>query len=369
MSRWASRSAPREVTGSTARRDLGIAVVGVGRWGSNVLRDFCLSDNARVVAVCDIALQRREWVAARYPDLSCRSQAAELWSDDRIEAVAICTPAESHFLLASAALQAGRHVFVEKPLCMNRAEAELLVAEAARRSLTLMVGHQLLYHPAVGWLQGLLAEGRLGSPRRVVCTRHNAGESNETVGPWWSLAPHDLSVVLYLLGRRPLSLSVSQLTPADAPIGSQWAHACLLVEGGTAAHISCAVGVAQRQRRILVEGEKGAAVFDESDGGVVLELYRRDVHGVLRLVPQDTLSGRHTGHSSELSGAGPLSPLRLECQHFVHCCIDGQLPRSSGMEGLRVVELLEAGERSLRHKSTPRVGVLQGQTSTLHGHR
>lgn len=368
MSCWASRSAPPEVTGSTARQDLGIAVVGVGRWGSNVLRDFCLSSDARVVAVCDIAQERRKWVAEHYPGLSCSSQADELWCDDRIEAVAICTPAESHFSLASAALQAGRHVFVEKPLCLNRAEAEQLVAEAASRSLILMVGHQLLYHPAVEWLQGLLAEGRLGPLRRVACTRHNVGETKETIGPWWSLAPHDLSVALYLLGCRPMSLSVSRVAPVDAAIGSQWARACLRVEGGLTANISCAVGVARRQRRILVEGDEGAAVFDESAGAVVLEFYRRDVHGVLRLVPPDSPSAPRGGYSGTFSGGGPLSPLRVECQHFVRCCIDGQIPRSSGVEGLRIVELLEAGERSLCHESLPAVRVLQGETAVLNGH-
>jgi UDP-2-acetamido-3-amino-2,3-dideoxy-glucuronate N-acetyltransferase len=288
-----------------------------------------------------------------------------LWGDPRIDAIAVCTPAETHFTLAAAALRAGKHVFVEKPLCLERAEAESLVVAAAQHSLVLMVGHQLLYHPAIEWLRGVIADGHLGTPRRIACTRHNSGEDTEDVGPWWSLAPHDLSAVLYLLGRRPLSVSATQLAPQGAPGGSRWARAVLQMEGGLCANLSCAVGVGERRRRIVIEGDLGTAVFDDSHGAAALELYRQDAHGVLRLLPNSAIPPRR----GLVPGSDPvdarLLPLRLECQHFVQCCLEGTTPRTSGLEGLAVVELLEAGARSMRRGAATMSWPIEGPRPAL----
>ncbi len=211
-----------------------------------------------------------------------------------------------------------------------------------------MVGHQLLYHPAIEWLRGVIAGGQLGTPRRIACTRHNRAEDTEAVGPWWSLAPHDLSVVLYLFGRRPRSVSATQVAPQGAPAGSHWARASLQLQGGLSANISCAVGVGERRRRIVIEGDLGTAVFDDSDGTAAVELYRRDEHGVLRLRPYSPPMPLPRGLAA---ASAPVDarfvPLQLECQHFVQCCLDGSTPRTSGIEGLAVVELLEAGHRSM----------------------
>ncbi len=297
-------------------------------------------------------------VADRYPGVSCRSQATELWGDQRIDAVAVCVPAEGHFTLAAAALAAGMHVFVEKPLCLDPAEAKHLVEEAERRSLTLMVGHLLLYHPAVQWLAGVVRDGRIGAPMRIACTRHNSGGRGEPVGPWWGLAPHDLSVVRYLVGCQPQQIVATSQPPAGAAPGSQWVRARLDVAGGVTASLSCAIGVQHRRRRIVVEGSAGAAVFDDSDGSSLVQLYRRDAQGVLRLATSESLSTAPDPSRSQPGGASLPQPLRLECEHFVRCCREARTPLSSGTDGLRVVELLDAGARSIGRNDVDCAGLL-----------
>ena len=354
------------MTSSPLPADLNIAVVGAGRWGWNVLRDLSSCSGARVVSVCDSDPRRLALVRERYPESSPVRHLRELWGDDRIDAVAVCTPAESHFAVAAAVLAAGKDVFVEKPLCLERAQAEALVVTAARRSLVLMVGHQLLYHPAVEWLRDVIAAGHLGTPVRIACSRHNSGESTEAVGPWWSLAPHDLSVVLHLLRARPVSISATQLAPPDAPAGSQWARASLQLQGGLSATFSCAVGVGQRRRRIVIEGDLGTAVFDDSDSTSSVELYRRDVHGVLRLLPAPALPPPRGLPPGSAPGDARLAPLRVECQHFVHCCREGTTPRTSGLQGMAVVDLLEAGARSMRRGAATMSWPLEGPRPARH---
>ena len=328
-----------------AASDLGVAVVGLGRWGRNVLRDFRDIPGVQVRAVCD-----------RDPtqlDAACPSQSVArlhtieaLLQCSGVHAVAICSPPDTHFALAMQALTSGRHVLVEKPLSLSFEEALLLVRAADKGNKVLAVGHQMLYHWAIDWLATVIAMGLIGAPIRLASTRHNPGRA-EAVGPWWSLAPHDLSILLRLFPQGVLDIELSAAAPVDVDAAASWARAALHLEGGLSVSLSCGVGPVPRVRRIVIEGRAGVAIFDESSAVARVELYRRDVHGVLR--SQDPCAASQLARFRPcLRGAGDAAlPLRLECLDFVRCIRQGGEPVSSGRAALRVVQLLEAGETAL----------------------
>ena len=344
------------------RSDLCIAVVGVGRWGQNVFRDLQACSGARVVAVCDPDSARLSSVPSAATELARLSTFSDLLSCQGIDAVALCSPAETHFELCLASLVKGLHVFVEKPFCLSSREGRLLVDMANQRDKTLVVGHQMLYHWGVEWLRRVLSLGLIGAPIGLASTRHNSIGSGEGVGPWWSLAPHDLAILLDLFPHAVLDVELSDHPPADEPPACSWANAVVRLEGGLSARISCAVGALTKTRRVAVEGSAGVAVFDETDGKGRVELYLRDGRGVLRMVepcarPELERFGAVNDGVKEC-----VPPLRLECEDFVHCTIGGAVPRSSGAAALRVVELLEAGAEALAQRRIVRLDAQECST-------
>jgi len=343
------------VTLSSDPSDLGIAVVGVGRWGRNVLRDFQDCTGARVVAACDPDLNRLSSIRSADSQLTRVARFSDLASCPGIDAVAICSPAETHFELCVEALARGLHVFVEKPLCFSSRDARSLVAVAARHEKVVAVGHQMLYHWGVEWLRRVLKLGLIGDPVGLACSRHNLAAAAEGAGPWWSLAPHDLSILLDLFPRAVVDVELSDLPPGDGSPGGRWARATVRLDGGLSARISCAVGALAKTRRVAVEGSRGVAVFDESGGRARVELYLRDDRGVLR-AHAPCARPQLQAFRAVNEGIEPSTPpLRLECEDFVRCIAEGGVPRNSGLAALGVVELLEAGSDALAQRRAVRL--------------
>ena len=333
------------------RPDLGVAVVGVGRWGRNVLSDFQDIAGVRVRALCDVEHQRLFEAPTNAPEVELLTSFSQVLDHPGVEAIALCTPAQTHFDLARQALARGRHVFVEKPLCLSSKQAHALVIAAKQNSRVLVVGHQMLYHWGVQWLRTVLGLGLIGEPLRFSATRHNQGEVREDVGPWWSLAPHDVSILRYLFPRAVLQVELTDTAPVDIVESGDWARAVVRLEGGLSASISVASGCTTRARRLTVEGSAGVAVFDESIAAGQVELYRRDARGVLRTEPPCGAK-KLQGFRPLLTGAEASElPLRLECQDFVRCIQEGGVSRNSGSSALAVVEVLEAGAKALDERN------------------
>lgn len=316
--------------------DMGVGVIGCGMWGRNLVRTFAGLGNLRAVADTDPvvagASATEHGVESRTVD--------ELVAADDIDAVVIAAPARHHAQLALAALDHGKHTYVEKPLALTLSDAEQVVDRAAEAGRVLMVGHLLQYHPAFGALRDLVDRGELGALRYLYSNRLNLGRVRREENSLWSFAPHDISMILALVGDEPVDVwaqGSAFLNPgiADATV----TH--LRFPGGQQAHVFVSWLHPFKEQRLVVVGEKAMAVFDDARGWAdKLVLYR---------------------HTVDLSGPVPTAdradavavalveeePLRTECGHFLDCIATGHAPRTDGAEGVRVLRVLARAEQAL----------------------
>jgi predicted dehydrogenase len=342
-----------EKTGGT----VGLGVVGIGGWGRNVLRAFAGVSGAAVRRVCDSSSERLAAAAAVCPQAaSCAEYEAVLGAPD-VDAVVLATPAVTHAGMAEAALNAGKHVYVEKPMALRAADARRLVELADRKSLRLMVGHLLEYHPAVDAMKRLVDSGELGQIHYMYSQRVNLGVVRRDENALWSLAPHDVSVILYLLGAEPESVSArgsSYLQPGIEDV----VFASLRFADGRMAQIHTSWLDPHKERRVVVVGSRKMVVFDDMSATEKLRIY--DKGAEIRRGGADAIEAISV-RSGEIRI--PLlpgqEPLGLEARHFVECVRTGRTPRSDGRDGLRVVSVLEAATISLRGDGAPvKVGAL-----------
>jgi len=294
--------------------NVGVAVVGAAGWGKNVVRAFSDAQGASLRGVCDLRPELLARVARAHPGVRLTRSFDDLLDDPEIAAVALAVDAGSHHRLARRALEAGRHVFVEKPLALTVADSEELCHVAERGGRTLMVGHLLLYHPAILLAKRTLDEGELGQVRYMHSQRLNLGVVRSTENAWWSLAPHDISVAMFLLGGAPATVSATGGCYVQAATGiDDVAFATLRWQDGRAAHIHVSWIDTEKRRALTTVGSRGSLSVD---------------------------------------GTAPVAreqePLRVECAHFIECVRTGSRPRSDGAQGVAVVRVLEAGERSMR---------------------
>jgi predicted dehydrogenase len=324
--------------------------VGLGYWGPNLLRNFNGLAQARVKVCCDLDEAALRRVAGQYPGLQTTADYGELLSDSEVEAVVVTAPTPAHYELAKAALLTGRHVFVEKPIALAVAEAEDLVALAEARGRVLMVGHLLMYHPAVARLKQMMDGGELGDVYYLYASRLNLGQVRRSENAMWSLAPHDISVALYLLGEEPEAVAAQGLTYLQPGIPDT-VFLTLRFASGRAAHVHVSWLDPHKVRRITVVGSQKMAVFDDVDSTEKLRIYDKGVQRPAYDSYGDSLSLRFGDIS--IPRIDMREPLRLECQHFIDCILNGQTPLSDGRNGVQVLRVLEAGQRSLERGGEP----------------
>jgi predicted dehydrogenase len=318
-----------------------VAAIGTGYWGPNLARN--LHELGALALVCDLVTERAEQLAAKF-GVGVESDFERVLERDDVHAVAIATPVATHHALALRALEAGKHVFVEKPLALTEADARHLCSVAASGGRTLMVGHLLHYHPAVTALQKLYEDGVLGEIKHIRCVRFNFGKLRSEENVLWSFAPHDLSLTLAFAGREPLGVRAAGLrvlgTPREDIVYAD------LDFGSFSAHVQVSWLEPIKQHQFALFGAKRIAVFND-----VLK------EGKLRLYDKgfDPLDGAFAmrDNGEEIVTIEPKEPMREELRDFLHCCRTGETPLASGEAAVKVIRTLERLTVALEPERTP----------------
>lgn len=308
-----------------------VVVAGAGAWGRNHVRT--LHELGALAGVAEAEPRTRGLLREQYPFVPVWPSLAEAM--EHADGLVVATPAPTHAELAVQALRGGLGVLVEKPMTLEARDAQMLVEEAGARSQVLMVGHLLLYQPAVRELKRLLDGGAVGRILRIDQARANHGRVRSTENVLWSLAPHDLAVLLYLMGEAPERIAASGAAFLQPGIHDD-VHLEMAFAEGRSAHIHVAWYWPGRDRTLRVLGDRGMVVYDEQDQ--TLTLHRKRLGD--RLAPVDE------GSEPVFQGRG--EPLRLEVQHFLHCLATGGTPLSDGRSGLDVIRVLERADAQLR---------------------
>jgi len=313
-----------------------IAVVGMGYWGKNLVRNF--HELGSLAAICDSSAQVETACREKYPDVAFHREFREVLDDKNINAIALATPAVAHFEMARKAMDAGKDVFVEKPLAIKVEEGEQLVALAKKSGRVLMVGHILRYHPAVKKLAELIRAGELGRLQYLYSNRLNIGKIRTEENILWSFAPHDTSVMLALLGEEPAAVSCQGGVYLNQNVFDTTVSQ-FQFEGGVCAHIFVSWLHPFKEQRLVVVGSDKMAVFDDTSEHKLV-LYPHKVEWKNR-VPTAVKA------EAEVVAIEATEPLREECRHFIACVESGKTPVTDGEEGLRVLRVLDACQRSL----------------------
>jgi predicted dehydrogenase len=335
---------------------LRVAVVGLGYWGPNLVRNLHELPEADLVSVCDRRTESLDRVRTRYPGVATTMSFDDVLSDDSVEAVCIATPPSTHHALGAAALRAGKHVFIEKPLADSAARAKDLIALAEESALTLMPGHTFLYSPPVNLIRDYISSGELGEIYFITSSRVNLGLHQPDASVVWDLGPHDLSILLYWLEEVPQQVSAMSracIYP-DAP---DVAFLSFRYESGTIAHVELSWLSPSKLRRTAIVGSEKMVIYDDTsnesvrvfDSGV--DLRAPETFGEFQLSYR---TGDIVAPRVEVA-----EPLYLELADFCTCVRRGTVPRSSAQLGLQVVEVIEAVDRSLLHG-----GSVEGITSS-----
>ena len=329
---------------------LRIGVAGLGYWGPNLARNFAALPGCELAWCCDSSPAARARIEHWFPSARFTGELDQLLSDATLDAIALATPVSTHAELAARVLAAGKHCFVEKPLGRSVAEAERALAAAQASGRILMVGHLLEYHPAVRKVKELLDAGELGRILYVYSNRLNLGKVRPDENALWSLGPHDISVINFLTGEEPEEVSARgecylQSGVEDVVFGY------IRYPSGMIGHLHVSWLDPHKTRKITVVGSDKMAVFDDMDADRKVTVYDKSA-----VVPRYQSYGEYVTlrfgdiHIPHLAND---EPLKLEVEHFVDCVRNDSVPLSDGRDGLNVVRVLEAMERSLRGGGQP----------------
>jgi predicted dehydrogenase len=323
---------------------VGVAVVGLGYWGPNLVRNLHEVEGARAELVCDLRPDALEGIARRYPAVRTTTDFADVIADPAVDAVAIATPVSSHFELAARALEAGKHVFVEKPLTASSDEALELIELADEHGLVLMPGHTFLYSPPVNMIRSLIAAGELGDIYFISTSRVNLGLHQSDVSVAWDLGPHDFSILRYWLDETPShasALSRGCVIPEIPDV----AFIDLEFPSGTVAHVELSWLAPSKLRRTTIVGSRKMIVYDDTSN----EPVRVFDSGVMLRDPETFGEYNLTYRTGDIVSPHleVAEPLRLELEDFARAIETGSTPQSSRELGLEVVRMIEAVDMSL----------------------
>jgi len=327
--------------------DNNIAVVGCGYWGKNLVRNF--AELGALHTICDSSPEALSQFDTLYPDIGRETSFDRVLANKEIRGVVISSPAALHYSIAKQALLAGKDVFVEKPFTSTSSEGQELVELSDKRELILMVGHLMLFHPAVSILRHYIQSGDLGDIYYLYSTRVNLGQVRSDESALWRLVPHDISLFLYLLGTYPEVVS-TQGTSYVQPHLEDVVFITLRFPGNVLAHIHASWLDPHKIRQLTVVGSRKMAVFDDMDPQHKLKIYDQGVVDDYNTVSSisGTLALRSEGVF--LPQVDLTEPLSLECRHFVDCIKSRSQPLSAGKQGLEVVRILESIDKAMKGK-------------------
>src|SRR6202161_2431232 len=319
-------------------------IIGYGYWGPNVVRNLDRLDETKVVAVCDKSAAARTKVAKDYPGVLVTDDPAELMSSPEIDAIAVVTPVWTHYELAKAALQNRKHVFVEKPFTRNADQAQELIDLASRKNLKIMVDHTFLFTGAVTKIKQLLQDGALGKLYYYDSTRVNLGLFQHDVNVVWDLAPHDLSIIDYLIQRTPEAISATGQTHLNSH--EDIAFITLYFPDKIIAHINVNWLSPVKVRTTLIGGEKKMLVWNDLEADEKIKIYDKGVKVTSREGLYDLLVHYRSG-DMWAPQIEQIEALTRELAYFVACITKDEAPINNGEAGLRVVKMLEAANQSI----------------------
>src|SRR3954447_6760837 len=331
---------------------IGVGVIGYGYWGPNLFRNFVSNSQARVIGVSDLDSTKLALIKRSHPDVMTSTRYEDLLKDARIDAIAIATPVHTHYELALSALKAGKHVLVEKPLAQSSDLTRRLIDEAARRGLILSVDHTFLYTPAVQKIRELLLKKELGDIYYYDSTRSSLGLFQKDVNVIWDLAVHDISIIHHIFNEEPIAVSA---TGSCHVVGSpeNMAHITLFFANACVAHVSVNWLSPVKVRQTFIGGSKKMIVYDDLEPTEKVKVYDKGI--TLDTPPEDAHQFRIGYRAGDMWA--PHIPtkeaLQTEVEHFVDCLRNGKRPISSGISGLRVVEVLEAASQSILGQGKP----------------
>lgn len=336
-----------------------IGLIGCGYWGPNLLRNFYELPGCSVVMVADIREERLAYVRRRYSSVETTKDHQDLLKDPDIDGIVIATPALTHYSLAKECLQSDKHVLVEKPLAMTSAQAMELIELAQQAGKVLMVSHTFEYNAAVRKLKEYVVNGELGDIYYVYSARLNLGKVRDDVNVMWSLAPHDVSILLYLLEATPVRVMAKGMVCIQEGI-EDVVFMVLDFPNNVTAHIHVSWLDPSKVRRMTVVGSKKMIIYDDvsemririydkgiTKGNIKEMLGEYDTFGKFQLIQR--------AGDIHIPKIDFIEPLQLECAEFIECIEQGRSPLSDGYDGYRVVKVLEAAQRSLQNGGLPEV--------------
>ncbi len=324
-----------------------VGIVGYGYWGPNLVRNFSETSNARVVSVCDLSPERLAQVNQRYPKIQTTRSSKELIENPQIDAIVIATPVATHFDLAFKALQAGKHVLVEKPIAGTLHEAQRLVEEAQRRKKVLMVDHTFVYTGAVRKIKQLVEENKLGKLFYYDSVRVNLGLFQHDVSVLWDLAVHDLAIMDYIVGAKPTRVSAT----GSAHLKNHQINIAYLTcffDDGLIAHFHVNWLAPVKIRRTLIGGDRQMIVYDDLEPDEKIRIYDKGADSLSVTEQVNYRVGDMWAPQLDRKEA-----LATEMCHFIDCIANSKTPITDGEAGCRVVRVLEAASKSLEQDGTP----------------
>jgi predicted dehydrogenase len=326
-----------------------IGIVGYGYWGPNLSRNFLDIQDVEVKYICELSPDRLLLAKKRYPNIIAVQDYKRILLDDSVEAVAIATPVCTHFHLVKDSLEADKHVLVTKPLAASVKEAEKLIELAEKWGKILMVDHTFVYTGAVRKIKEIMEEKRLGQVYYFDSVRVNLGVFQHDVNVIWDLAPHDISIMDYVIDNRPISVSATGLSHFSNGL-EDMAYVTVYFEDSTIAHFHVNWITPVKVRKILIGGSERMLVYDDMEFSEKIKVYDKGV--TIKNRDKDSIYEMLIGYRIGDMWAPKIDlteALRVECEHFVDCIQNHNKPITDGQSGLRVVEILEAAERSIKN--------------------
>jgi predicted dehydrogenase len=329
---------------------INVGVAGFGYWGPNLVRNFKSLPGCKLKMICDVDVGRLADLQRLYPDVVAETRYAQMLGA-AVDAVIVATPVKHHFAMAKAALQAGKHVLVEKPMAATSAECEELIDLATQKGLILMAGHTFLYSPAVRKMKEIMDRGDLGQIRYICARRLNLGLCQKEINAAWDLAPHDISIVLHLLGQQPMTVNCSGrscTTPGIEDVTGMY----LNFANDCSAIIHSSWLNPRKVREMTIVGSKRMLLYDDVAAQEKVSIF--DIRVERSQCEDKVAEFKFDYHHGDISSPclTQEEPLKAECSHFLECIRESKTPLSCGLRGLEVVRILEAASASLRMRGS-----------------